>query len=69
MTTFRSKIAHIGSLLLVADKWNDPTAEEWMEGQMRAQVASCEAAGEDSEAMNWTETLASVLSDQGKRLR
>jgi hypothetical protein len=40
--------------------------EEWMEGQMRAQVASCEAAGEDSEAMNWTATLASVLSDQGK---
>ena len=26
MTTFRSFIARIGRLLLVADKWNDPTA-------------------------------------------
>jgi hypothetical protein len=26
MTTFRSCIARIGRLLLVADKWNDPTA-------------------------------------------
>ena len=40
--------------------------EEWMEGQLRAQAASCEQAGEDAEAMEWTATLASVLSDQGK---
>ena len=26
MTTFRSCIGRIGRLLLVADKWNDPTA-------------------------------------------
>ena len=26
MTTFRSNIARIGRLVLVADKWNDPTA-------------------------------------------
>jgi len=40
--------------------------EEWMEGQLRAQVASCEETGEDEEAMRWTATLASVLSDQGR---
>ena len=39
--------------------------EEWMEGQLRAQVSSCEEASEDVEAMEWTRTLASVLSDQG----
>ncbi len=26
MTTFKSSIARIGRLLLVADKWNNPTA-------------------------------------------
>jgi hypothetical protein len=40
--------------------------EEWMEGQLRAQVASCEETGEDEEAIRWTATLASVLSDQGR---
>jgi hypothetical protein len=40
--------------------------EEWMEGQLRAQVASCEETGEDEEAMRWTATLARVLSDQGR---
>jgi hypothetical protein len=40
--------------------------EEWMEGQLRAQVASCEETGEDKEAMRWTATLARVLSDQGR---
>ncbi len=40
--------------------------EEWMEGQLRAQVASCEEAGEDVEAMEWTATLAGLLSDQGR---
>jgi hypothetical protein len=40
--------------------------EEWMEGQLRAQVASCEVTGKDKEAMQWTETLASVLAAQGR---
>ena len=40
--------------------------EEWMEGQLRAQVTSCEEAGEDVEAMEWTATLAGVLSDEGR---
>jgi hypothetical protein len=40
--------------------------EEWMEGQLRAQVASCEETSENKEAMRWTATLASVLSDQGR---
>ena len=40
--------------------------EEWMEGQLRAQVASCEAAGDDAEVMEWNETLALVLSQQGR---
>ena len=40
--------------------------EEWMEVQLRAQAASREEAGEDAEAMAWTQTLACVLSDQGR---
>ena len=40
--------------------------EEWMEGQLRAQVASCEEAGEDAEVMEWNQTLALVLSEQGR---
>ncbi len=40
--------------------------EEWMEGQLRAQVASCEAAGEDVEVLEWNQTLAMVLSEQGR---
>ncbi len=40
--------------------------EEWMEGQLRAQVASCEEAGDDVEAMEWTRTIASVIFDQGR---
>jgi hypothetical protein len=40
--------------------------EEWMEGQLRAQVASCEETGEDEEAMRWSTILARVLSDQGR---
>jgi hypothetical protein len=40
--------------------------EEWMEGQLRAQVASCEETGKEKAAMRWTETLASVLTDQGR---
>ena len=40
--------------------------EEWMEGQLRAQVASCEEAGEDVEAMEWNYTLALVFLQQGR---
>ena len=40
--------------------------EEWMEGQLRAQVASCEAAGKNAEVMEWNQTLALVLSQQGR---
>ena len=40
--------------------------EEWMEGQLRAQAASCEVAGDEAEGMVWTRTLAGVLSDQGR---
>jgi hypothetical protein len=40
--------------------------EEWMEGQLRVQVASCEEAGEDEEAMKWNNTLALVLLEQGR---
>lgn len=37
-----------------------------MEGQLRAQAKSCEEAGEEAEGMEWTRTLAGVLSDQGR---
>ena len=40
--------------------------EEWMEGQLRGKAASCEAAGEDAEVMEWNQTLALVLSKQGR---
>ena len=40
--------------------------EEWMLGQLEAQASSCEQAGEEEEAMQWTATLARVLSDQGR---
>jgi hypothetical protein len=40
--------------------------EEWMEGQLRGKAASCEEAGEDEEAMDWNNTLALVLSQQGR---
>ncbi len=40
--------------------------EEWMEGQLRAQAKSCEEAGEEAEGMEWTRTLAGVMSDQGR---
>jgi hypothetical protein len=40
--------------------------EEWMEGQLRAQAASCEEAGDENETMTWRATLASVLHDQGR---
>ena len=40
--------------------------EEWMEGQLRAQAASCDEAGEDAQAADWRATLASVLSGEGR---
>jgi hypothetical protein len=40
--------------------------EEWMEGQLRAQVASCEEAGEDVEALEWNLALAMVFTEQGR---
>ena len=40
--------------------------EEWMEGQLRAQVALCEETGKDVEAMKWNMTIALVLSEQGR---
>ena len=39
--------------------------EEWIEGQLRAQAASREEAGEEAEATKWKGTLARVLGDQG----
>jgi hypothetical protein len=40
--------------------------EEWMEGQLRAQAASCDKTGKENESMRWTEILGLVLSDQGR---
>jgi len=40
--------------------------EEWMEGQLRLQAASCEDAGDEAEGMEWTRTLGSVTLDQGR---
>ena len=40
--------------------------EQWMEGQLRAQAASCEEANEDEDAMAWRATLAIVLFYQGR---
>ena len=40
--------------------------EDWMKGQLKAQVSTCEDAGDELEAMAWTMTLANVLSDQGQ---
>ena len=40
--------------------------EEWMQGQLEAQASTCAEAGDEVEAMRWTGTLATVLSDQGR---
>jgi hypothetical protein len=40
--------------------------EEWMERQLRGKAASYEEIGEDEEAMKWNQTLALVLSQQGR---
>jgi hypothetical protein len=40
--------------------------EDWMQGQLEAQASTCAEAGDEVEAMRWTRTLATVLSDQGR---
>jgi hypothetical protein len=40
--------------------------EEWMEGQLRKQAESCIDEGEETKAMEWKETLGTVMSDQGR---
>ena len=40
--------------------------EEWMEGQLRGEAASCEEVVEYEEAMKWNQTLSLVLSEQGR---
>ena len=40
--------------------------EEWMQGQLEAEASSCVEAEREEEAMEWTTTLALVLSDQGR---
>ncbi len=40
--------------------------EEWMEGEMKQQVAVMLASGDEEGAMGWKETLSSVLGEQGR---
>ena len=40
--------------------------EGWMEEQLRGQAAARAAAGDEMGAMDWNETLAIVLSEQGR---
>jgi hypothetical protein len=40
--------------------------EEWMEGQLRGEAASCENVVEYEEAMKWNHTIALVLLEQGR---
>jgi hypothetical protein len=40
--------------------------EGWMEEQLRGQAAASAAAGNEVGAMDWNETLANILSDQGR---
>jgi hypothetical protein len=40
--------------------------EEWMEGQLRGEAASCEEVAEYEEAMKWNHTIALVLLEQGR---
>jgi len=41
--------------------------EGWMEERLRGQAAASAAAGDEKGAMGWNVTLASILSDQGRR--
>ena len=40
--------------------------EGWMEERLRGQAAASAAAGDESEAMDWNVTLASVFAQQGR---
>ena len=40
--------------------------EEWMEGEMREQIAVRMAAGDEEGAMGWNATLSLVLEQQGR---
>ncbi len=40
--------------------------EQWMEGEMRAQLAAMVAAGDEMETMLWNETMSFVLGQQGR---
>ena len=40
--------------------------EGWMEEQLRGQAAASAAAGDEEEAMDWNETIATVFSQQGR---
>ena len=40
--------------------------EEWMEGEMKQQVALMLASGDEEGAMGWNETLSLVLGEQGR---
>ncbi len=40
--------------------------EEWMEGQLRGKAALCYEAGNEEETMKWNQTIAMVLSQQGR---
>ena len=40
--------------------------EGWMEERLRGQAAASAAAGDESEAMDWKEVLATIFSKQGR---
>ena len=40
--------------------------EGWMEERLRGQAAASAAAGDEEGAMDWNETLAAILIDQGR---
>ena len=41
--------------------------EGWMEEQLRGQAAASAAAGDEEGAMDWNETLAAILLEQGRQ--
>ena len=41
--------------------------EEWMEGQLRAQVAACMCSGDINHAMEWSGTLGTLFAEQGRQ--
>ena len=40
--------------------------EGWMEERLRGQAAASAAVGDESEAMDWKQVLASIFHDQGR---